>query len=124
MRIPLRRSLLFGSRSFVATTLPKFLGNVFALAVISAYALEATARAAVVSVDAITIAPGEVLRVDSLAAPADAPVPPSGIVIDTSALNIGPGGVLDWKKLVEDGSMLAMSLFVLAMAVRNRRKTV
>src|SRR5436190_11272393 len=25
----------------------------------------------------------------------------------------GPGGVLDWKKLVEDGSMLAMSLFVL-----------
>ena len=36
----------------------------------------------------------------------------------------GPGGVLDWKKLVEDGSMLAMSLFVLAMAVRNRRKTV
>jgi uncharacterized membrane protein YphA (DoxX/SURF4 family) len=34
----------------------------------------------------------------------------------------GPGGVLDWKKLVEDGSMLAASLFVLAVAIRNRRK--
>jgi len=34
----------------------------------------------------------------------------------------GPGGVLDWKKLVEDGSMLAASVFVLWMAMVNRRK--
>jgi len=34
----------------------------------------------------------------------------------------GPGGVLDWKKLVEDGSMLAASIFVLYVAVREHRK--
>ena len=34
----------------------------------------------------------------------------------------GPNELISWKTLVRDGSMLAVSLFLTAMAFRNRRK--
>jgi hypothetical protein len=34
----------------------------------------------------------------------------------------GPNEPISWKTLVRDGSMLAVSLFLAAMAFRNRRK--
>jgi hypothetical protein len=88
--------LLFGSQSSLATNACTFRKNVFAIAFIAVFAISAPAHATVVSVDAITIGAGEVLRVDSLVPAAVVPVlPPSPLVVDALTLTISSGGVLD-----------------------------